>query len=155
MGAAKVIKLSKFDRQIMSLLQMRGRMEFTKMAEILNVSVGLVHQRFKYLIKSGVITRTTYTFNHKIVGLNLYRVLFKLIQFDQDRMNEFYNFCVIHPNINHYIKTMGNWDLMLDIEIKNREKLRDLLLEIKHNFKDILARVEINEIYALEKFNGC
>lgn len=47
---------------------------------------------------------------------------------------------------------MGNWQLILDIEIEGREKLRDLIREMKNEFKDIIHQVEINEIYKMDKF---
>lgn len=43
-------------------------------------------------------------------------------------------------------------ELLLDIEIESRDALRDLIREMKNQFKDILYEVEINEIYKLDKF---
>jgi len=48
---------------------------------------------------------------------------------------------------------MGNWQLMLDIEIENREGLRDLLREMKFQFGTIIFKIEINEVYSMEKFS--
>ncbi len=41
---------------------------------------------------------------------------------------------------------------MLDIEVENREVIRDLIREMKNRFKDIIRQVEINEIYQMDKF---
>lgn len=151
-GTTKKAKLTEVDRKIISLLQIDGRMEFNKMAEIIKVSTGLVHNRYKKLVEERVITKTTFTLNHKRMNLNLYRVLFKIEQFNQERIEEFFKFCVIHSNINNYVKTMGNWDAMIDFEVKSREELRDVLRKIKHDFRDLISQVAINEIYKLDKF---
>lgn len=47
---------------------------------------------------------------------------------------------------------MGSWELLLDIEIEDRASLRNLIRELKTKFKDIFQRVEINEIYQMDKF---
>ena len=151
-GTKEKIKLSENDRKIMSLLQMDGRMEFTEIAKILGVSVGLVHKHFHKLEKNEVITKITYTLNYQKIGMLLYRVCFKIIQFDKNRIDELYKFCCLHPNIINYVKGMGNWELLLDIEMENRESLRDLIREIKNEFKDIVHQIEINEIYKMDKF---
>lgn len=151
-GTKEAVKLSETDRKIMSLLQMDGRMEFTEMARALGVSVGLVHKHYAKLVRNGLITKITYTLNYQNLGLMLYRVLFRIVQFDKKRVDDLYNFCSQHPNIINYVKVMGNWQLMLDIEIESREELRDLVREMRNLFKDVIHRVEINEIYQMDKF---
>lgn len=151
-GTNEKIKLTEIDRKIISLLLIDGRMEFTKIAKILNVSVGLAQKRYVRLKKEGVITKITYTIDYAKAGLLLYRVCFKIMQFDKERAAALYKFCCRHPNIINYVKGMGRWELLLDIEIESRDELRDLIREMKNQFKDILHEVEINEIYKLDKF---
>jgi DNA-binding Lrp family transcriptional regulator len=151
-GTNEKMKLSENDRKIMSLLLQDGRMEFTKIAKILGVSVGLVHKHFNKLEKNEIITKITFTLDYQKLGILLYRVCFKIVQFDQKRIDELYKFCCLHPNIINYVKGMGSWELHLDIEIENRGALRDLIREMKNQFRDIIQRVEINEIYQMDKF---
>lgn len=151
-GTTEKIKLSETDRKIISLLLQDGRMEFTKIAKILGVSVGLVHKHYNKLEKSGVITKITYTIDHKKAGLLFYRVAFKITQFNPDRVEALYKYCCLHPNIINYVKGMGAWELLLDIEVESREQLRDILRDMKQQFRDIITRVEPNEVYQMDKF---
>ncbi|HEX8974109.1 MAG TPA: winged helix-turn-helix transcriptional regulator [Patescibacteria group bacterium] len=151
-GTTEKTKLSETDRKIVSLLLQDGRMEFTKIAKILNVSVGLVHKHYQRLEKSGVITKITYTIDYQKAGLLFYRVAFKIMQFNQERIDELYKYCCIHPKIINYVKGMGSWELFLDIEVESREQLRDILREMKEKFRDIITRVEPNEVYKMDKF---
>lgn len=151
-GTTEKVKLSDLDRKILSLLQQDGRMEFTKIAQKVGVTAGLVQKHYKKLWGAGVITKITYTPGYKEMGLTLYRVLFKIGQFNSKRVDELYQFCLKHPHIIHYVKCLGNWELMLDIEIEDRTKLRDLIRTLKQQFKDIITRTEINEVYKLDKF---
>lgn len=151
-GTTEKVKLSELDRKILSLLQVDGRMEFTKIAKKVGVTAGLVQKHYKKLWEKGVITKITYTPGYGEMGMTLYRVLFKIGQFNSKRVDELYQFCLKHPNIIHYVKSMGNWELMLDIEIEDRTKLRNVIRTMKQQFKDIITRVEINEVYKMDKF---
>ncbi|MEI7891150.1 MAG: winged helix-turn-helix transcriptional regulator [bacterium] len=151
-GTTEKIKLTEDDRKILSLLQIDGRMEFTKIAKILGCSVGLVHKHYNKLEKNGVITKITFTLDYQKAGLLLYRNCFKIMQFDGKRIEQLYEFCCLHPNIINYVKGMGNWELLLDIEVESREQLREIMREISNKFSDIIRQVEINEVYFMDKF---
>ena len=142
-GSTEIAELNETEKKMMSLLQIDGRMELTKIAKILNVSVGLVHGYYKKLIEKKVLNKTSFTFNHEVIGLKLFRVLLKVAQFDKDRIDTLYNYFIVHPNIFNYVHVMGNWQIFLDIEIESHEKLRDLIDEIKYLFKDIVIQIEI------------
>lgn len=151
-GHVKVVKIQELDRKIISLLQIDGRMDFTKIAKKLGSSPNLIQKHYHKLCKNNVITKITYTLNHSKLDITFYRVLFNIAQFNKDRMSELYSFCELHPNIVNYVQVMGNWQLMLDIEIENKARLRNLLREMKYSFRDIIFQIEINEIYKIEKF---
>ncbi len=151
-GFKKVVKLSELDQKIISLLQIDGRMEFSEMAKVLGVTTGVVHRSYTKMIKKGIITKTTFTLNYQSIGLRMFRVLFKIKQFNKEKVESLYQFCVKHPNIVNYVKVMGNWQLMLDIEIKDRKALRGLINQMKHDFNDIIFQVEVNEVYQIDKF---
>ena len=151
-GITEEVKLSEIDRKMISLLQTDGRMEFTKMAQKIGVAPGLIQKHFVQLKKLGVIPKITFTPNYKLMDMVLYRVLLKVGQFDTTRVNALYDFCKKHPNIISYVKCMGNWQIMLDVEIDNREKLRDVLRIIKQEFQDVIFQIEVNEVYKIDKF---
>ncbi|HBI25899.1 MAG: Transcriptional regulator, AsnC family [Candidatus Wolfebacteria bacterium GW2011_GWC2_39_22] len=151
-GTTEKAKLTELDRKMISLLLIDGRMEFTKIASVLGVSVGLVHKHYAKLVATGVITKISFSIDYQKIGLLLYRVCFKIMQFDQKRIDDLYAFCSLHPNIINYVKGMGSWELLLDIEIEDRDALRNLIRDMKNQFKDIFQQVEINEIYQVDKF---
>lgn len=151
-GTKEKIKLTEVDRKIVSLLLMDGRMEFKKIAGIIGVSPALIHKQYQKLLKTEVITKITYTIDHHKLGILFYRVSFKIAQSDSMCVDDMYKFCCMHPNIINYVKGMGSWELLLDIEIETREDLRDLIREMKNQFKDVIRQVEINEIYKMDKF---
>lgn len=151
-GTPGEVKLSELDRKILSLLQIDGRMEFTRIAKKCAVTAGLVQKHYVRLVREGVITKITYTPDYEKMGMVLYRVLFKIVQFNSARVDALLAFCAQHPNIINYVTAMGNWQLMVDIEIDDRAHLRELLRTLKHEFKDVVFAIEINEVYKIDKF---
>ena len=152
-GVTEAVKLSELDRKIMSLLQTDGRLELTRIAKILNVTPALIHRGYKKLSEAGVISKMTFTPDYGQLGFKLFRVLFKIKQFNKERIDALYKFCAINQNIINYVKVMGNWQLMLDIEISGQDELRALLRRIKHDFNDIIFQIEVNEVYKIDKFS--
>jgi len=151
-GTPRLAKLSLTDRKIISLLQIDGRMEFTEIARRIGVTPALIHKQYQKLVRQKVITKITYTMDYEKLGLRLYRNLYRIVQYNRKRVQKLYDFCALHPNIINYVKVMGSWQLMLDIEIGSREELRDLMREMKNEFKDIIQQVEVNEVYEIDKF---
>ena len=151
-GAEGLAKISETERKMLAILQMDGRMEFVKMVEFLGISISSVHTMFQRLVRRKIITKTAMTINGVEVGVKVYRVLFKLFQIDEMRLNELHDFCVKHRSIINYVPVMGNWQMMLDIEIESDEKLHDLIREMRYNFNDVVLQVEIAEIYKIDKF---
>lgn len=151
-GSTEIVRLMEIERKILSLLQIDGRMELTEIAKTIGVTPALIHRYYTRLVRKGVITRITYTLNYEVIGLKAFRVLFKIKQFKKDRIDALFNFSLRNPNIINYVKVMGNWQLMLDIETVDLDELRNLLRKMKHDFNDIIFQIEINEIYKMEKF---
>jgi len=151
-GAPGEVKLSELDRKILSCLQIDGRMEFTRIAKKCGVTAGLVQKHFVRLTEQNVITKITYTLDYQKMDMTLYRVLFKIGQFNSSRAEQLFAYFAKHPNIINYVRCIGEWQLMVDIEIDSRTHLRDLLRGLKHDFKDLISQIEVNEVYKIDKF---
>jgi len=152
-GETALAKMNETEKKVMSVLQQDGRMDFVKLAKILGISTSMAHTAFKNLIRRKVIRKTAMTLNHAIIGSKHFRVVLKIAQHNPERIQNFYDFCVVHRNVFNWIPVMGNWQLFLDIEIEDHEKLRDLIREMKFQFQDVIIEVAVNEIYKTEKFS--
>jgi DNA-binding Lrp family transcriptional regulator len=152
-GTTGLAKINETERKLMSVLQQEGRMEFTELAKVIGISTSMAHTSFKNLFRRKVVSKTAMTLNHAMIGMKLFRVVMKIAQYNPERIDQFYDFCLIHRNVFNWIPVMGNWQLFLDIEIENHEGLRDLIREMKYQFQDVILQVEVNEIYKTEKFS--
>lgn len=152
-GETALAKINETEKKVMSVLQQNGRMEFTELGKVLGISTSMSHTAYNNLVRRKVARKTAMTLNHAVIGMKHFRVVFKIAQHNPERIEEFYNFCVVHRNIFNWIPVMGNWQLFLDIEIESHEGLRELIREMKFQFQDVIIQVEVNEIYKTEKFS--
>jgi len=57
------------------------------------------------------------------------------------------------PNIIYFARYIGNYDLGIDMEVENAEKLRKILGEIKENFSDYIESYKSILIYKEHKLS--
>lgn len=50
-------------------------------------------------------------------------------------------------------KTVGDWDMEIDIESPNKAAIRQLIIQIRENFKDLIENFNIIEFYKYYKKN--
>ena len=48
-------------------------------------------------------------------------------------------------------KTVGDWDMELDIESLDKNKVRSIIMEIRAEFKDVIERFNVIEVYSYFK----
>ena len=148
----ETIPLDEIDTKIISLTQINGRIKFSEIAKVLQIDINKARRHYEKLLKKEVIQTTVYTLNPKHSGVKMFRILVKLSH-RKKILNNFFDFCAKHPNITTYIKTIGNFQAMLDVEIYTREELRSIIQDMYQNFTNLIYRIEINEIYEVEKFS--
>jgi DNA-binding Lrp family transcriptional regulator len=67
------------------------------------------------------------------MGKESYKLLLKLKN-DQEQKNRLLQFSKQNKNIIYFLELMGKYDADLEIEIENREKLQELIIEIRNEF---------------------
>ena len=140
------------DKKIISLTQKNGRIKFTQMADILDEHPLKIQRHYKKLVSSGIIQSTTYSLSPQKNGVHFFRLLLQIAN-DKSRVNDLFTFSKQNPHIIHYIKTIGAYQAMVDIEVFSREMLREIIQELYQRFTDLILNIEINEIYAIDKFS--
>ena len=146
------IELDELDRKILSMLNYDARVPTIEIARKIGVSYETVFNRIKRLEKNGVIQCYTILPDHVKLGYPRYRTLIKFKNLNEKEERKFFTYCNIHSNIIHHLKVLGNWDLVIDIEVESMEKLRDAVTDIKSKFSNIVQRIEPTYIYKIDRF---
>ena len=84
-----------------------------------------------------------------------YKILIRFRNISEERENTLKEFCKVNPNIVYIVKSLGPWDFEIDVEVKNTEELRKILMNIKTEFSDILKDLSTLHIFQVHKYNFC
>ncbi len=151
-GAPVEIKLDETDRKVLSMLNYNARTPTAEIARRIGVSYENALKRIRRLEESGVIQCYTIMVDHVRLGYPRYRTLVKFKNLTEKEERRFFTYCNLHPNIVHHLKVLGNWDLVIDIEAESMEKLREIVMDIKAVFSDIVQQIEPAYVYRIDKF---
>jgi DNA-binding Lrp family transcriptional regulator len=151
-GAPVSIELDKTDRKILSMLNHDARTPMTYIAKKVEVSYENAAKRVKRMEGSGVIQCYTILVDHVKLGYPRHRTLIKFKNLNEKEERKFFTYCNLHPNIIHHLKVLGNWDLVIDIEVEDMEALRGVIMEIKSKFSIIIQRIEPTYLYKIDRF---
>ncbi len=146
------LKLKPITLSTLEILNKNARVTIQEISNTLNISYDKAKREIARLENLGVIQSYSYMPDHQKMGLSLYRVLFQLRNLTPMREQDFFQFCNQHPHIIHYLRLLGNWQLMLDVEVESKDKLRNVLREIKMKYAHIVYRIEATEIYHVDRF---
>jgi len=148
-GENKVVEHDKLDLKILRILAKNARMPLIEIAEKLKTPERTIAFRIKKLETKKVIQGYRVNINLAKIGYEYFKA--NIILNDFQNYEKFFEFTNNHPNIIYYDKTLNNYDFEIDIEIQNREKLMELLEEIKQKFS--IRNIEIlsfSEYFKLE-----
>ncbi|MCX6772597.1 MAG: Lrp/AsnC family transcriptional regulator [Candidatus Micrarchaeota archaeon] len=148
----KETALDEKERKVLSMINYNARVPLVQIARKVKISEISAKNIVKKLERSGIIQSYTILPDHVLLGKPSHRVLFKLANLTSEKEKTLFTYCQLHPNIVHHLRVIGNWDLIVDIEVERGEPFRKIIQEMKYKFSDIIQRVEPTYIYKIDCF---
>jgi Lrp/AsnC family transcriptional regulator for asnA, asnC and gidA len=143
-------KLDEIDHQIIAALKQDGRMPFAEIARGLDVSPGMVRERYHRLVQSGVLQVVAVT-NPLKVG---YRVMTLIgIQVEGNLFHEVARQVAAFEEVIYLVLCTGAYDLLAEVVCRDNAHLLDFLtrrlrtIEGIHNTESFVYLDIVKEIY--------
>ncbi|OIO65764.1 hypothetical protein AUJ68_02190 [Candidatus Woesearchaeota archaeon CG1_02_57_44] len=149
------VKMDGTDWSILLQLGISARTTAVEIARIVGVSADTVAERIRKLERSGVIRHYNIVPNESVYPYLHYKVLLGFRNVSEEREKSLREFCRIHPNIIYIVKALGPWDFEMDLEVSSAEQFRELMMEVKSKFSDILKDYSALHLYQVHKYNFC
>ena len=124
-------ELSKQDLLILKTISQNARMPITEISSKTNIPVHVASYRLKSMIKNKMISGFKPQLNVSKLGFQWHLLLLQLKIVEDKRKEEFLKFCKAHPRIYYITSTIGDYNIMLDIHVKDTTEYRETLLDIK------------------------
>ena len=145
-------KIDKTDWQILSQLSKNARISITEIAKYVPIKIDAIRERMRKLEKSGIISGYSILINNNVINQLHYKVLIYLKDFSEKKYGAIRQFCVQNENIIYLIKSLGTWDIEIDIEVNSPEKYREITLNLLKQFPDTIRKYDTLQIYRLHEY---
>ena len=139
-GITKAKRPDDKDVKILSALYEDARMTTVQLAQKAGLSPDAVKYRMKRLEKGGYIMGYTLWLDANKLGFNYYKFLIGFRSITKEKEKQFLNYCSSHDNIIFLNKTIGSWDIEVDIIVKDNTELHEFTREIKTKFGHIIGK---------------
>ena len=136
---APVEKLDDTDMKILASLYNDARATTVDIAKSVGLTPDAVNYRIKRLTKSGFILGYTAWYDAKKLGLEYYKILIGFRSMTQDKEKQFLDFCLEHDNVIFLNKTIGSWDIEVDILVEDTIELHKFITDIKTKFGHMIG----------------
>ena len=128
-----------------------GRKGVMEIAEASKITPKTIISRLKWMEEKGIIKQYRLLLNLRPEGILSNILLLRYLNVSVEKEEEFKNFCKSNPNIIEFIKTFGEWDIILNVETTGMAEFRKLFLEIREKFEDIIEEFDNFRIFMVHK----
>ncbi|MCF7861759.1 Lrp/AsnC family transcriptional regulator [Candidatus Woesearchaeota archaeon] len=145
-GDRNPLKLSGAEMELLKLLVNEPRIRLTEMARRSQMNIKTVISRLRILQEELILGYKT-EFDMNRFGIYKNRITLKLHNINVLTEQNLLKFCVQNPHIITLNKTMGLWDIEIDIETPDMVKFREIFFMIREQFKDIIQSFNYFRIF--------
>lgn len=135
--------LGEKDRRIIEILSKDARKSIVDISQEVKLTQKTVINRIKRLEKEKIILGYRTEFDLEKLGYKYYKIHISTFNMTADKIKRIKEFIQKHPNIIYEDKVLGGYDIEIEVQIENEEKLRALIDEIRKNFSEIIKDYEI------------
>lgn len=147
-------ELDDTDLQILNLMAENARISSVEIGNKLKLTAKTVITRIKGLLKKEVIRGFRPAINIRKTGNMVFLLMIRSHNVVPEVEDKLTNYLKIHPNVVAVVKTLGEWDLEIQIEVKSWYVYRKIVIEIRQKFKSLIQEIESIPIYkAYHKIN--
>lgn len=109
--------------------------------------------RLKNLIKRGVIEGFKPKINVQKLGYQWHLVLIKTKNVSKERKEELIQYCKKNNMIYYLTRTLGDYNLMLDLHVTEIAELKEAIMSLKNNFSDVIESFDSVIIFEERKID--
>lgn len=146
-------ELDKTDEKILKGLSNNARINVIELAGKTELTRDIINYRLKKLKKEKIIVQYRCYLNLQELGINHYKIIFRTRNFDGKAEKEIKEYVAQHKRATQFLKLIGSWDLEIEFETENEDKLYKILVDIRKRFSNIIRDFDILRITKTFKYD--
>lgn len=137
---AGVERVDGTDMKILSALYSNAREKTITLSRLAGLTPDAVQYRIRRLIERKIILGYTAWFDAKKLGFNYYKIMIGFRSATKEDEKKFLRFCMENDAVIFINKTIGSWDMEVDIIVRNNEELHEFMRVMRTEFGHILGK---------------
>ena len=138
----KQLNLDSKDKKILTALLKSARIKFIDIHRKTNIPIDTIKYRISKMEKDQIIKRYRLILDSSKLGYNRYELFIRSVNLNQELIKRFEEYAERTPEVEHFGRFTGNWDIEFTIHLKNNDKLREFILNLKSLFGDHIQSIE-------------
>jgi len=134
------------DKLLMKTLAMDSRISVWELANKTNLNVKTVMSKIKSLKKAGIIQSFRINIDRNKIGLKYYKIFIKIRLYDPLEYDKLKKYCLARKDLVHLIECIGEYEMEMEMEIADSQKIEEIIKDIRNNYSEIVASIESCEI---------
>ena len=136
---------------VLNALLENPNIRLTKLAEETKLNIKTSNSLLSLLQERKVVRGFKCVVDTNKLGIEKFRLFLKLHNINPERDKELLNFAKHKKEIVQLNKTVGDWDMEIDIESFERKRIRAIIIQLRENFIDIIQTFNLIEFFTYYK----
>lgn len=146
-GDREISKITKNEKKVLISLVINPRERITSIASKLDINVKTAISAIKSLEEKRIIRGYKSGLDTEKLNITYNRITLKLHNINPEKEKKLLDFCLNTPEITKLSKTLGEWDVEIDIETYSQDEFRRIYLTIREEFKDMIMLFNSYRVY--------
>jgi len=142
-GKPHIEKIDTVQQNILRLIKNDGRYQITELANKLNLNIRTVMSKITDLEKRKIIQGHTIFLRINKIGLQFFKICVYLQDYSKENFEKLLTYSKSNRNVIHLIKSIGNWELELELEAEEVNEVYNFINELKNEFPYIIKKIDL------------
>lgn len=148
----EIMKIDKIDVEILKELSFNARASSYEISKKINLSGDAIRTRIKKLERNKIIKKYTVLLNLSMLGYHWFTFVTQLKIFNEREEKKFETLVENHQYIIKAVKTLGEWDVIIDIIADSQKDFHKTIKELKTEFSDTIIHYDTYIAYKEHAF---
>jgi DNA-binding Lrp family transcriptional regulator len=150
-GDRKTEQFSETEMKIMEAFLEHPLIRYAKIASESAKNIKTVMHAYRELKKRMIIRGFKIIVNTNQLDIHTRRLFLKFHNMSQEREQELMEYFMKTREVVQVSKTVGDWEMEVDIESFKMQRIRFLIIELREEFKDLIQTFNVTEFYQYHK----
>lgn len=150
-GDREPMDIDDTDMKILKEISENARINSVTLGHRLSLTPKTVIDRIKKLKKRKIILGFKPLVMARNMGYISYLLFIKYHNISSEMEQEFLNYLKTHPNVTRAVKTIGEWDIEIHVEMEDSAELRKSEMEMRERFTTLIKEIASVPLYKTYK----